>query len=1101
MGRKKTSANSKQPFLVRAVRRLFRWLLTLMILAGVLWLAFLLVGRALCHISIGQIAELTNTKIETKSVDFNTDGSVSIEKLVIRPYKKLCDDDIILRAEKVNARFSIRSILLLRPQLKEIDINDFVLNALYDLDTGRWNLSSMKIEPPKGGSGKMPLIRLSGGVLQYSKVSNGNVNIVAELPLNARFGLDEMTPEGGYAFEINTASMHHDLGQSSLSGLWKPGMVTFTGGIASTDVPALEMAWIIDVLAVEFKYDDNRDYSLKLTIKDMFSKNTIPFEKLASAGAPFLQKVTLFTVLQKFFNQYQPRGQIDINLDASGNLNRLAKSKMSGTVLCKKVEFCYHKFLYPIQDFTGPISFTQNILTLNNLSGRHKNVELFFNGWTRDYGPKWKYDIRITSDNMALDNDLYDALGANQKKFWDAFSPSGFAQIDQRLIRSSETQTEKNLAVELLGTDAVYQNFPYPLKNLTGKLFFDSNGVKVSDVVSRLENRKITLNGKLATSEAGKQKYDISIDVNNIELDSTLERAFSDKQRELYNQFSPAGLADGHIMVSGPKDDSDSVDFIADLSFKNAFLKSNQFPQGISDIKAKAIFTPHLINVKELNGLYGQSRISLTGQIWPDAKEQQHLYKLSLGFQQTALNDDLFALMPNSMEKFVRELQPTGKVDLRIDLDKNDPNKPPDYEITADCLGNSITFERFPYPLKDITGTVIITPKNIVLQDIKAVPGDQVLAKTDKSAIKLNGQINIEDNSFSSAVLQLYANDIYFDQQLGRVLPEKAKAFYQQHMPGGLFNLNFEKIKITKAQDDEKLIEFTGDIELKKCSFTISNARTEWNTTLQTKGLYGTRGGFRSCRIAMNQARPNTLSIQGKSFTNLNAEISYNRKLRNWTTKKLVADCYGGSFAGKFSVNQPIGQPSEYMLELGFNNVDLKQFLSDTKIKETPETGYTTGKMNGSLSAGGQLGRSSSRIGRFKLAITDMQVGELSPLAKLLQVLQLTETTDYAFDKLFVDSYIRRNELLVRKLDISGNSLAFEGSGSMNLQTRDVNLILTARGKRLATSDPSIFQALTEGLSQAVIRMEVTGNFYNPQVTTKTFPFFKDSLEVLGAGR
>jgi len=1101
MRHKKTSAEPKQSFPVGAAKRIFRLLLAVVILAGVLWLVFLLVGRALCHISIGQIAELTNTRIQTESVVFRTDGSVSIEKLVISPYRKFCDDDSILKAEKVNARFSVGSILLLRPRLKEIDVNDFVFNAQYDLDKGRWNLSAMKIEPPKGSSGKMPLIRLKGGVFQYSKVSNGRTKVVAELPLDARFGLDEKTPDG-YSFEITTAAMYHGLGQSSLSGHWKPGMVTFAGGIASTDVPALEMAWIIDVLAAEFKYEDNSDFSLKLTIKDMFSKHTIPLDKLASAGAPFLQKAGLFTTLQKFFNEYEPRGRIDIKLETSGNLNRLGESKMSGAVDCKNVAFRYSKFPYLIERLTGPISLTKNSVTLNNLSGRHKDVELFFNGWTRDFGPKWKYDIRITSNNMALDKDLYDAMGPENKKFWDAFSPTGFAAIDQRLIRTSPTDKKKNLTVELLGTDAVYENFPYPLKNLTGKLFFDSNGVKVSDVVSQVEKRKITLNGNVPTKkDTDKSKYHLTINVNNIELDSTLEKALSDRQRELYSQFSPAGLADGRIIVSGYKDNSGRADFIADLSFKQGLLKSSQFPQPISDITAEAVFTPDLINVRQLNGRYGQSAISLSGKIRPGPEEQQLGYQLSLDLQQTPLNDDLFALMPNSMERLVCELQPKGKVNLHAELDKIDPNKQLDYRLTVNCLGNSVTFEQFPYPLKDITGTLTITPQLIELQDIIAAPGDNVLAKTDASAIKLNGQITFADNVFSTALLHLDANDIYFDQQLGRVLPERVQPLYRRHMPGGLFNLDFESIKITNATDGEKYIDFTGDITLKKCRLTLSGARTEWNTVLQTKGSYGTRRGFRNCRIATKHTKPSTLDVQGKSFTNFDAEISYDNRQRNWTTKKLVADCYGGRFAGKFEVKQPAGQPSEFLLEVGFNNVDLRQFLSDTPLKETPESGYTTGKMNGSLSTGAGFGRSSSRIGRFRLMISDMQVGELSPMAKLLLVLRPNEPADFAFDRMFVDSYIRQNELFVRNLDISGDSLAFKGSGSMDLQTRDINLILTARGKRLATADPSIFQALTEGLGQAVVRMEVTGSFYNPQVKTKTFPLFKDSLEVLGAGR
>jgi hypothetical protein len=42
---------------------------------------------------------------------------------------------------------------------------------------------------------------------------------------------------------------------------------------------------------------------------------------------------------------------------------------------------------------------------------------------------------------------------------------------------------------------------------------------------------------------------------------------------------------------------------------------------------------------------------------------------------------------------------------------------------------------------------------------------------------------------------------------------------------------------------------------------------------------------------------------------------------------------------------------------------------------------------------------------------------------------------------------------------------------------------------------------LAEGLSQAVVRVEVTGNVHDPQVTTRTLPVIEDSLKILGTKR
>ena len=1082
--------------MARSGKKIFRYILEVLILAALLWIGFILGGRALCHIAIGQIAELTGTKIKVESIDFRTNGSVFIKNLVISPYKKQAGDDFILKAETVWGRFGLGSLLLLQPRLKVISVNDFVFNAQYDLDTGLWNLSALKISVPKAGSGKMPLITLDGGMLQYSKISHGQVKVAAEVPLNARFGFGRETQDG-YNFEIATAKLASGYGKSRLTGFWKPGAITVAGGISSTDVPALEMAWVIDRLAAELKYDDSSTFSLKLRVKDFQTRHSPGLERFALVGPSFLEKSGPFAALQKFFSRYQPWGRIDLDFDASGDLNRPSESSLSGRVYCKDVAICYYGLPYPVEHLTGQVGFTNSSVTFDNLAGSHGDVKLFFNGWTRDFGPERKYQIRITSDNMALDNDLYDALSVKQKEFWSAFSPRGLAAIDYQLARRSQTDKTETLAVELLGAEAIYRHFPYPLKNLAGKLFFDSGGVVVSDVVSQLSSQKIILNGRVITRNDDKPIYDILIDVNNIPLDSTLKQALPDRERHLYSQFDLTGLVDGCINVSTSGLNPGPANYTAELSFKSASLKSNKLPGLVSDISALAVFTPDLINVKNFTGRYNEGSASLTGQIRPSQQEQL-CYNLLVNFQEVQLNDDLFALLPQSLRKIASQLQPNGKVNLIAELNNAEGAAHPAYSITVDCLGDSINFKQFPYPLKDITGTLTITNDAIKLKDITTTPASDVPVPANTPAIKLNGQISLADDVFNNAVFQLSAKDIFFDERLGIALPQTVQSFYHNLLPTGRFDLDLENISVFNAEDGKKYIDLTGAARFKGCSFNVSATRAELNAVLNAKALYKTGVGICNGQASL---LADTLSVRDKSLTALKADICYDPNLHNWMTKNLIADCYGGRLTGRLELKQSARAAPEYLLQVAFDNVDLRQFLSDTKVKQTTNAEHTSGKMSGELGISLGTDESSSRIGICKLTISDMEAGRLSPFSKLLHVMRLTEPKDFAFDRMLVDSYIKGDRLFFRKLDLSGKSVAFYGSGWMNLPSHIVDLVLIARGRRLATTDPSVLQSLTEGLGQAVVQMEVNGDLYDPQITTKAFPVIKQSLKILGTPR
>jgi len=1070
-----------------------RRILTGLILAALLWPFYILAGRALCHIALAQIGGLTNTRIRTESVSFRAGGSVLIKKLVVSASEEQDDNDAILKAGEVYARFSLGSLLLFRPNLKVIDVNDFVLNAQYDLDTDRWNLSGLKIKAPKDKPSKMPRIRLNSGILQYTKASEGKAEVAVSLPLDAEFGSDDKTPKG-YAFEITTANQVSGFAQSVLTGLWEPGSVEITGGISSVDIPEFEMAWIISHMAGELVYDRDGTFSLDLNVRDLLSiRNPAP-DKLVLVE-PASARSSPFAALQRFFDRYQPSGRIDVDLDASGSFNRLSESMLTGTVSCKDIAICYYKFKYAIEGLAGQIDFTNSSVKLNNLAGTHGDVRLFFNGWSRGFGPDWKYLVKITSDNMPLDNDLYDALNPKQQEFWTAFSPAGSAAIDYQFGRESPTDKWKKLIVEPRGAEAVYCSFPYPLKDLTGKLAFERDRVVFSDLVSQADDHKITLNGEVVTSGENEQTYDINARIKNIALDSTLEAALPAKQRDLFKRFDPCGLASGWVNISAQAEGPAS--FTADLSFEEASMKSDKLPLPITDISARAVFSPDSIIVKEFSGKYRDGLISMTGRIEPNDELGEPLYDISVTFDDAELNDDLFDLLDESTKKILAEWKPAGRVNLVADLNKESPSESVNFAVAIECLDNTVSFPKFPHPLKDVTGTLAFDGDVVELRDVSATLDCGEPEPQDEATVSVSGQVKLVNSTFDSAVLRVLAKDILFDEQLSLALPRRTHSLYDGLAAPGRFDLDFEDVRIRRTNDGKKSIDFTGDVTLKDCGFRVSGSRIELDSVLKTKGQYEMGRGFSNCRATLDDG---TLKVWGKTLRSLNSDIFYDPNQATWSTEHLVADFYGGKLKGKFVFNHSAERAGSYVLQTGFDNVDLKRLLADTKLEEAPENGYTTGQMDGSLSINAQIGEISTRIGACKLAINDMQVGKLSPLAKLLNVLQLTKPKDFAFDRMLVDSYIRGNNLSVRTLDLAGRAFAFSGSGQLDLRSLNVDLKLTARGQRLATDDPSILQSLTEGLGQAIVRIDVAGDLNEPKITTETLPVIRETLQVLGAG-
>ncbi|MGD0596696.1 MAG: hypothetical protein ABSA64_04120 [Sedimentisphaerales bacterium] len=988
-------------------RRAARWFLEFVATSVLIWVAFVLGGRVLPQIAIGQLSDLTNTKIDVKSVKFRFDGSVFIKDLVIRPRNSADYDNSILNADTVRVRFRLGSLLTLKPRVKEIFVDDFTLRIQYDSNNGEWNLSAMKIQLPGGGVGRLPLVWLEHGTVEYSKVVNGRVVVIASSPVSAGFRPAKKIV-GGYSFDISSAG-RQDLSKSAIFGNWQPGRVIVGGRISSKDVPGFERPWMIRAIDAELSYEPNGFCMLMAKIKDFTCPPSESRNLFAFDTETVVDKAPFINALQMFFNQYNPSGAIDIDLRASGNPKKLNEGKIEGKVTCKDVALCGRNFPYAVEHLTGQVELTEKSAKLNSIVGRHGAVELVLNGWAKDFGPDYKYDLQITSDNMLLDKDLYNAINREEQKFWSEFSPSGVAATSYSRVRRSPTDERSVLTVQLLDVEGRYAGFGYPLKNTTGKLVVADNNIILSDVVSQWGGRRITINGNVGFGRGASSSYDIVVKGENIPLDATLEAALPASQKEFYNQFETQGLIDATVKVvsAGRKDIAST--FTAEVFPKKSSLKAKVLPILVSEVEGRIVFRPDMIDIEQLEGRYKGGTVAFSGLVWSAGNKREPGYCLSMRAKKVELSEDLADALPGSLGTMVGQLRAGGEVNLVADVSRNaDGNCGPN-QLVIECLGNTIDCNLLPYALHDISGRIAITQSHIVLEDITARASHTIRGSPIESVMRMAGSVALSEANGTSEGMRVTAGDVNFSGE----------------------NVRFKN----------------------------------------------------------------------KSLSKVDTVLGYNSESGQWLSRYFVADFYDGKMIGKLQFNKSDKGGLDYLLEASVAGADLKKFLSDTDKEIRPDEHYSSGSISGSLSIIGSFVDDNIRLGRCRLKIIDMQVGKRSPLANLLAVLNLTEPSDYAFDQMTVDAYIQDNKMFLRQLDLSGKSVAFYGSGWLDLKTDDIKLTLTARGRRLAPASPSILQSLTEGLSRAVMRVEVRGKISDPQITTMPLPVIKETLEILGTPR
>jgi len=1069
-----------------------RRIIELIMVVGVFWFTFNATAKVLREVAIIQISEMTGSHVEAGHVYFRINGSVFVQNIAIRPVTDPGYDNAFFKADKLYARFGILSLLRFKPQLKKIKVSNFVLDAQNETDTDRWNFMDFKLTTSKGPAGKLPIIRLKGGILRYSKITDGISETALEVPLEVKLDRDK-TAKDNYNFYITTAQRPGYEKPSNLNGKIGPGIFTVSGSLSSSELPAFKNPWSIDTLAMAVNYDDDKNFNLNLTIRDLRNqpiegpvKETIDSKKL-------LKRFGTIGAIHNVFARFNPSGQLDLGIKAKGNFDDLKNVKVQGSVNCNGINFYDIKYPYELNNLTGKIDFTHNSILLNSLTAEHDDIDLRIEGQILQKTQGWDYDVKLLSDNMMLNEELFAILSPSQKKLWNAFDPYGRAGIEFSFKKQPGKDKQQRLTVDLKSIRAKCKYFPYPIKNLYGQLVFDPSEVFVYSLVSEVGNRKLTFDGHLTGTNTRTPKYDITIKATNIDLDSDLANALPDGQRYLYDKFVAGGMGDALIKVFNPTDGTRRITFLAELFFKNVIFEVNKSLVKISDISGKAVFTPDTITLDNIEGIANaQGSIDLNGKIWPGKGADELRYDMSVAGKNTLLEKSLFDLMPKSMEKFISVLQPSGNIDFRAKLKKLKIEDTPEYNLIVDCQGSSINFKPFPYPLKDIFGTIDVSEDIIKLKNVRANTVGGIKNTQQTHQIFANGQIELSEKVFKSAQFSLDANGLMFDQRLKLAIPEKFKKLYDKFSPTGRFSLDVPKLNIITDVDKKKIFDIEGSLKLNACSFTPEKSVSDLDSLIKMKVLYHHGRGILNADASINAQ---SLKVKGKELTNMHAKVDFDPDQKLWSAEDVIADCYDGRFTGGFKFKQIEESPWQYYIDVAFGNINLHELIS--KQSDQPGNSYSTGILGGSAALQGTIGNDQTRIGRCSIVITDMKVGKLSPIANVLQILKLDDPTDYAFERLFASSYIEKNTLNIDRIDLAGESIAFNGSGKADIKTKDINLKLAVRGKRIATADPSVLQSLAEELGSAVLRVDVTGTYDAPKVNAKPLPVLEHTLEVI----
>ena len=1083
-----------------------------------LWYLYNWSGKLLKPIAVSQIEGLTDAEVQIDSVKFRLSGKVSIYNLRIRPAGKTEPNETILNAQTVDAHFSTPSLLLLRPRLNRLKIEDFLFNAQYNQDKKLWNIAGLK---PRTSAKKAspPVLRFKRGTLKLSQVSQKKSADI--ITCSAGAGTLKVKTQGNtLTFEavsdypnkpernLITGKFIKDQTSKLTIDAQLPGITANFFG-SECDIKTFQAKVEIDPNELTFKNArlaigpdtvislDGAVRNLKnapqffynLNIDDIFITHD-PVPNTFAHGSRIFEK--FIPMLQIFFDNFDPQGLLDIDVTLSGKIANLAETKCKGYLTCKDIKMQYARFPYALENLAGRIDVTETSIKMNKISARHGKVDVTMDGYSRGYRETMDCNIVMSSPNMLLDDDLFKAVMPWQKKLWYTFSPAGKVSGDFIVLASPPNIRETRLYADLLDVSTTCQYFPYTISGITGKLKADGNTFVLQNLVSKKDGGEITLNGHISDTNTPLPKYDFKIYARDIKLGPELFNALGKTQRDFFNKFD-LGPAKGsaEIDIYSAKNTDMPIDYLAQIDIKADSIKHPQLPEPLTNAIIDANLTPEKIQINSFTADYNQSPTALSGTIWTDLDKIPFGYCLFLKALDIDLSPELVsATNYGPAAKLAEDYKFAGAVNIEAALEKNSRLPCPNSRISIDCLGNTARINKYDLNIRDINGRIEIDNEEIKLTNLAITPilGPQI---NPAPKITANGNIKLESNSINHARLDVQAQNIELNDSL-LPLSGKFSGFYSKAAPTGLLEFHLKPLVFTRTGNNQKSISLNGSAKLKNATLGKNKLATDINLLVDIDTEYEFDKGIRHADILVEAAH---LKIKKRPIENLFLPIVYDPNDAAFKTESFTADCLKGKIIGKtiFSLDEQ-NNFADYNITSTFTDISANAFLSP----ELPKNTQSQGKINAELNIQGNFKQKGSAIGRLIGQAENIKSQKSDPVDKISSAIHEFSQKKFDFEKITLDSYLKNQQLQISRLDIIGPSVALRGQGNFDIDKKDINIKFNGYSAPGNDDEPGFLGSLTAGIAPAFLKVDMTGSLENPQVTVTPMPIFKESLEIIG---
>ncbi len=772
------------------------------------------------------LTEVLHAPVEVGGATLSLFQGLRLDDVKVRVDHSGRPDSVIFSAQTFLIRYDPRDMLqgkLVATQIVAINPHVYLSE---NIDTGRHNYQQIVqknrpagTQPSKSKPLVLPQIILRDARIESGEVSDGRYQTIGSLQIEG--SLTPTATRNEYAFSLQSRGESEGIGPS-VEGTIMMGSGDVRARLTNfefskdirTMLPAEVRRWWeqhqltgrVDVPELDFEPGHNGEaarFRVETALHGV-SLSVSPREWMGRAER--VRRETLANTAQ-FMRE--------VGLNLHGDVDRSQALLATGPI--------------GLEDVTGRFVFTQDGIDIPDLIGRIEANALKINGHIDGYSPDAGVRLRLSSlqtENIYIPTSpgFVQALPQEVREIYEHLHPQGSASMWVELKREPNGgPVEVSGEVNIIDGQFVFDLFPYPLRNATGRITFGPDRITGEDRcdIQNLrglgvpggpnQDKVVTINASIAPL-VGDTEVHVRVEADGIVSEPALHRAFPREAQEAVAMFDPSGKGDYPTFGGGfvcnvirPPGKDAKWRFTVDLNLTDANGAFKLFPYPLRHAHGQLHITDDFVDIRNFRMQRNGGTVAVNGRV-SFYKGQPLTPDLTITARNVPMDAEYVAAIPAERRQWVESAGLSGTLDIDAHVTRKEPPQPSPVATTSPPPGAPSSSTQ-GFGDSDITYTMNIHLRNGGIWPVRkayAISGvDARMTLTPDRLALTSFTGHREDATFTASgaldhlnraprlTMKASATDLLLEPSLYELLPKGGRSVWDQLSPKGTLDVDF----------------------------------------------------------------------------------------------------------------------------------------------------------------------------------------------------------------------------------------------------------------------------------------------------------------------